>query len=586
MLYLAEVQKQRGSLLGGGGKTELKLLACQRTDQSWSNVSGDDMIPADEASKLIDGALVLVELNPTNKQIQRIQEAGRQVANFLQNLSRQVDKFKLKEEEIDQWKQSLTFQAQELNRREMDLEVRQEAVQQREEDLERLEAQQQQIDTGLEEVERLREEIARKTHELEGAWEHLRGEQRRLEEYKAEFQAGTQLDEQQSRQIQDLLDSLSRGVAPTTAVREQLNRAFELLESQQNILTSHWQQLQQQHTTAQQQQDEINRLAQTFDHRQNEWQQAENSLEQAKAELRVHTTALSSKQEYAQMLSVQVRNQEELYQQLYRLAETSAYVKITPKVDTEALEKVSLEKLQLTVQDLQRDLQMHSSFVSDQEEELKYQQQTIAELQTKLGAASELERVNLETALAEEQDRYQMLNETLVGQRRNLREREEYLNEHQFILLRRQGQPAQGLDDKKIDLGSILLQIEAQRQQKSDELHHLEREIEQMRASLEQAQRIIDMQTSDQQAKQQELRTMEQNLLEKQRATAELWGRVNLYQETLQPIQDCVDGLRQRLDAMTSALAQVQETGDRQRQTINQMQQTLQNLISPQLTAP
>lgn len=585
MLYLAEVQKQKGGLLGGG-KAELKLLACQRTDQSWSNVSGDDMLPLDDASKLTDGALVMVELNPTNRQIQRIQEAGRQVANFLQNLSRQVEKYKLKEEEIDQWKQSLTFQAQELNRREMDLEVRQEAVQQREEDLERLEAQQQQVESRLEEVGRLREEIDRKTSELEGAWEHLRGEQRRLEESQAAASTGTLLDEQQSQKIQELLDSLSRGVAPVQTVHEQLNLAFELLEHQQSILTSHWQQLQQQRTTAQQQQDEINRLTPNFEARQNEWQQAQNSLDQAKAELRVHTSVLGSKQEYAQMLAVQVRNLEELYQQMYRVAETSAYVKITPKVDTEALEKMPLEELQHRVHDLQRDLQKCSSFVNDQEEELKYQQQTIAELQAKLNQASDSLRGNIEAELAEEQDRYQMLNETLVGQRRNLREWEENLYEHQAIMLRRQGQPVNGLDDKKIDLGSILVQIEVQRQQKSEELQHLEREIEQMRASLEQAQRIIDIQSTEQQRHKQDLQTVEQNLLLTRITASELWGRVHLYQEALQPIQDGLDGLRQTMDAMASALIHVQETGDDQMQTISQMQQTLHNLISPQLTAP
>ena len=136
MLYLAEVQKQKGGLLGGGAKTELKLLACQRTDQNWSTVS-EDVIAAEDASKLNDGALVLVELNP-NRQVQRIQEAGRPLVNILQNFSRQLEKFKLKEDEIDQWKQSLTFQAQELNRREMDMEVRSEQLQQLEDELQQL----------------------------------------------------------------------------------------------------------------------------------------------------------------------------------------------------------------------------------------------------------------------------------------------------------------------------------------------------------------------------------------------------------------------------------------------------------------
>ena len=139
MLYLAEVQKQKGGLLGSSSKTGLKLLACQRKDQSWTTVS-EETIGAEEASKLNDGVLVLVEINSSH-QVQRIQEAGHPLVNILQNFSRQLEKFKNKEQEIDQWKESLTFQAQEFNRREMEMETRLE-------ELQHLEEEQQQFDSG------------------------------------------------------------------------------------------------------------------------------------------------------------------------------------------------------------------------------------------------------------------------------------------------------------------------------------------------------------------------------------------------------------------------------------------------------
>ncbi len=110
MLYLAEVQKPKiGGLLSGVGKTELKLMACQRTDLSWNPI--DEVVSTDEAGKLSDGALVLVEIN-ANRQVQRLQEAGRPLVSILQNLSRQLEKLKLKEHEINQCKESLTFQAE------------------------------------------------------------------------------------------------------------------------------------------------------------------------------------------------------------------------------------------------------------------------------------------------------------------------------------------------------------------------------------------------------------------------------------------------------------------------------------------
>ncbi|MFM5892583.1 MAG: hypothetical protein ACKOQS_30535, partial [Dolichospermum sp.] len=115
MLYLAELQKLKTGLLSVTGKTELKLIACQHNEQNWSPVP-KEVIVSNETNKLNHGALVLVELS-ANRQIQRIEEANLTLVNILQNFSRQLARFKLKESEIDQWKYSLRIQAEELNRR-------------------------------------------------------------------------------------------------------------------------------------------------------------------------------------------------------------------------------------------------------------------------------------------------------------------------------------------------------------------------------------------------------------------------------------------------------------------------------------
>jgi DNA repair ATPase RecN len=248
VLYLAEVQKQKGGLLGGG-KTELKLLACQRIDESWSTVS-EEVLPAEEASKFSDGVLVLVEMNP-NRKVQRIQEAGRPLVNILQNFSRQLQKFKLLEEEINQWKQSLTFQAQEFNRREMDMEERLEQLQQMEDEFQRLEVQQQQVEASRQEIEKLQTEISRNRKELQGAWEHLRGEQRRLQEYSH----SAVLNHEQNPVLNELLAQVSTSVTLTQTVREYLNHALKVLERQQEVLNPHSQQLQQYTSTVHQQQE-------------------------------------------------------------------------------------------------------------------------------------------------------------------------------------------------------------------------------------------------------------------------------------------------------------------------------------------
>ena len=586
MLYLAEVQKQKGGVFGGG-KAELKLLACQRTDQSWSAVPAEEVIPAEEANNLSAGALVIVNLGG-NRQVQgEIEPAGGRLVNMLQTFSRLVEKSKNQEEEIEQWRQSLTYQSQELNRREMEMEARHEQMQAMEEDFERLEQQRQELESAKEETERLKEEFERNRQELEGAWEHLRGEQRRFEEQIAEVQYSAGLDENQVAVIQELLERLSGAVAPTDAVREQLNLAFEVISNQQAVLDHHWQLLEQQQRSAFELQAEADRQGEELQNRKQELQQTQISFGEAKAELKVQRNALEMKQESAHMLSLQLRTQEELHQELARLATTSADVKISQKVDIAALEMMPLGELSEIVQNLQQDLEKVKRFVNDQEEELTFQGQAVEELQEKISLASEYDRMSLETELAEEQDRYQMLDESLVGSRRNLREREEIWNQHVRVLRRRQGVvESNGLDNHKIDLGPVLNQLEAQRQQQEEELQKLENQIEQMRRTISQAEEMIRHQAGEQEAKLAQLQSLEQNWYSTRASAAELLGKVNLYQETLQPRQDGLNEIQQKLEAIADALSQIQETGDYQLQAIAEMQQMISSLIqSPEFAA-
>ena len=586
MLYLAEVQKQKGGVFGGG-KAELKLLACQRSDQSWSAVTGDEVIPADEANNMNSGTLVIVNLGG-NRQLQgEIEPAGGRLVTMLQNFSRLLEKSKNQEEEIEQWKQSLTYQSQELNRREMEMESRLEQMQAMEEDFERLEQQRRELESANEETSRFREEFERSRQELEGAWEHLRGEQRRLEEQQAEVQYSAGLDENQASAIQESLERLSGAVAPTESVREQLNLAFEVVNNQQSMLDTYWQQLEQQQAEAFGLQAEVDRKGEEIQNRKRELHEAQTSLEQANGELKVQRNALQIKQEAAHMLRLQLQTQNDLHQELTRLATSSADVKISQKIDLEALEMMPLGQLSEIVQGLQQDLDKVKRFVNDQEEELTFQRQSVEEVQDKMGGASEYDRMTLETELAEEQDRYQMLDESLVGSRRNLREREEILNQHMRVLRRRQGvAESNSPDNQKIDLGPVLSQLEAQRQQQEEELRKLESQIEQMRITISQAEGMIRHQSGEQESTLAQLESLEQNWQLMKESAAQLFGRVSLYQETLQPRQDGLNEIRQRLEAIADALNQIQETGDYQLQAIAEMRQTINSLLlSPEFAA-
>ncbi|NEO33318.1 MAG: hypothetical protein F6K36_23415 [Symploca sp. SIO3C6] len=586
MLYLAEVQKPKTGFLGGGGKAELKLLACQRTEQSWTVERTEEVVPAEEANAFNDGALVIVNL--VNRLVKgEIEPAGDRVATILQNFSRLLEKSKNQEEEIEQWKQSLTFQSQEMNRREIELEQRLDQMQAREEELALIEQQRQELESASEETTRLQEEFERKSHELEGAWEHLRGEQRRLEEIKAEGQYNVGLDAEQAGVIQELLNRLSEAVAPTSNVREQLHLGLEVINSEQSVLDEQWQQLEQQQAEAAHLQAEVERQGQEVNNCSQHLQDSQVSLEQAKTELKLQQQTLELKREALAMLSLQLQSQQSLQRELALVATNSTDVGISQKVDIESLEQMPLGELSEAVDHLQQDLAKVVDFVNAQEEELTLQRQNLEQLQSKLDSASEYDRISLETELADERDCYRMLDETLVGQRRNLREREEILSQHRRVLQRRQGViDVNYADSQTIDLEPILTQLEAQTQQRQEELQKLEGELEQINQSINSLEELVAQKTGEQEVKLTELRNLQQEWNSTKESAAQLLSKVNLYQEMLQLRQDSITEIRQKLEAIADGLNHIQEIGDYQLQLLAQMQQTISSLLqSPELAA-
>ena len=575
VLYLAEVQKQKSGLLGSG-KSELKLIACQRNDQNWSPIP-DEMIIADEASKLNDRALVLVELSP-NRRVRQIQDARRPLVNILQNFSRQVEKFKLKEEEIDQWKQSLMIQAQELNRRETEMEFRWEQVQRLEHDSKRIDTQKHSVDTSRTEIDQLRTEVESNHRDLEGAWEHLRFEQSRLEEISLNYQQSKSVDEERNRVLSDLLDRLSSQTTPIETVKENLNYAFEFADQQQDALNLHWQKLEIQRHSANQQQKEREELMQKLFGCQNELQQVQNSLAQQITQVQLKTTIVNSKQELTTILKQHLGTEEEFYQKLHYLAANTETEVPKRGIDVAALQKMPLKELEQMVQNWQEKLDRDSDFVQEQEQELQYRQKFIEELQEKIVHSAGEERVNLELELADERDLCQMLNESLVGQRRNLIGQQKTLQQKQVVLWQRQG-IAVVREGESSNLESMVLQLEAHKQQKYTQIQKLEGDMVQMLTTIAADQETIDHQTQEVEANRQEVNSLEEQLLNLRTATAECWGRVNLYQEALQPIQDALDGLRDQLQNISESLTQVQTSGNSQFLIVTQMRQTLQSFI-------
>ncbi|SKB14755.1 conserved hypothetical protein [Planktothrix sp. PCC 11201] len=575
MLYLAEVQKQSNKFGLGGGRTELKLLACQRGENNWSAVSGDEVVLAEDANNFKDGTLVLVDLN-TGKQVQRIQEAARQLVGILQDFSRLQEKFKTQQEEIEQWKESLTYQSQELNRREMEMEARREQMEQLEGELERLEQQRQEIDRSKDESNRLRSEIDQARQDIESTRAALQQQRQHLEEQQVALQSSPSLTAEQSELLGNLLNQLSNPIS-ISPLQTQLERSREQVASALNELEQHHQLLRGQRSEAEQLQQTVDSKTTEIEQQWQQWQQAQDTLIQNRAELVGEQQLLQTKQDYAQILKTLIQNRQTLLEQLQDLASRQSEsdpVAVSVKVDVQALEAMSLEQLETEVKQLEKEWDRWFRMVGEQEEELKYKLEDIQAIQEKLKTISDSERENLQTELTDEQDAYQMLNETLVGQRRTLKEREEHKTQYQAVLLRRQGLTPV-TPGGAVDFKSVIASLETQQQEQKQQLQTLETEIQQLSSSFEERQADLNSRTSTTEQTRQQLETTEQSWIEQQRMVAELWGRISLYQEMLQPVQDSWNQVRQQLEQTTTELNQLVEISQNQTRTTEQLRQVL-----------
>ena len=573
MLYLAEVQKRPTGFGLGGGKTDLKLLACQRSENNWLAVPGEEVIPADEAKEFSPGALVLVDLD-NNKQVLQIQDAGRQLVKILQNFSRFQEKSKIQWEEIEQWKASLTFQAQELNRREVELQAKEEQVENLQTDINKLEHERQEISQAQQEFQQLQKQIERNREELETAGLELQRQKQELEQHQGELGKSAVLNQDQYQYIQDLLSWLTEAVTPADFLGEKLTQSLEIVNNEKESLEQRrkeWENTG--NTNSNAQQEESKSLASNVQSKWLEWQQAQESLVLKTAELRVQEALLASKQEYSQVLNGQIGMQTQLYEQLSHLMALEGNA-TTQKVNVEALEKMPLHELEELVQNLRQDLHRDMSFVKDQEEELALQLQEMDALQRRIDNASEYDRINWDSELSDEKDRYRILNESLVGSQRNLKEREEILSRHQAVLWSRLDNSSHREESNQIYLAPMLLQVKTHRQELREELQKLEVEIQQIQTEIRQKEEMISGQAQQQAVKKNEIKKLELSLREKQEVNTQVGDGV-VYQEVMLPLEGHLEQLRQQLQELISGVIQVQGIGEQ----VIQLRQVIQSIL-------
>ncbi|WP_212664527.1 pilus motility taxis protein HmpF [Acaryochloris marina] len=523
MLYLAEVHKKTGFM---GAKTELKLLAQKQSEHNWSPISGEELLQADAANDYNAGVLVLVEMDG-NQQLKSIQDATRQLVGILKSFSRMREKFKTQEEEIEGWKQSLIYQSQELTRREVDMEARAEEIQEWDAESQKIEQQRQEFEATRTQILQLKEQMELDRQQLEEGWGRLQNAQN-------EAQAG--LSDEQVRQIEQLLEQLDQSLANGTSnpdhVLASINQHPQIQEA--------WQTLDQDRSHAQQQQATLDQQQSELQSVWQEWQQTEDSLAQTKLELKVQEQSFTLKEEQKSWLSEQLQVQSNLYENLTQMQGAAG-----EQADVQRLRDMPLEELETTVEKLNTELVKLSSFVNDQEEELKYQQEAIDELEAKIQNASEYDQLSLTGEVEDERQHFRLLDETLEGQRKTLKEREAILYFHQDILYqRKRSQQNKFHQSATLDLAPIVELAKAEQEKQQQSLERLNHELSDLEASLQVTRNTIETTSTEQDNKRNALKQQEHELENQKTALAELWGKVKTSESLLQPIQDVVESLK------------------------------------------
>jgi chromosome segregation ATPase len=560
VLYLAEVHKKTGFM---GVKTELKLLARQQSEQNWSTLPGEEMIPVEIANDYNAGVMVLVELD-NNQQVKKVQDANRHLVGILKNFSRMREKFRTQEEEIEGWKQSLIYQSQELTRREVDIEVRSEELQQLESESQKIEAQLQEFEATRAQILELKEEIERDRQQLEEAWGKLHSAQNQH----AQDQK-TALSDDQVQHLETLIGRLESTLGNGNAVHQPLQTLQILQGEQQTVLQQFWSQLEQDRGRAESAQSDLDRQVHELEQGWQKWHQDQDALHQLQIRLRLNQEALAHKSTFQSWLSQQIQAKDKIDRDLQRLQDG---ISGDAKVDLSALRNLPLDDLEDTVQKLQKELAKLYHFVSDQEEELKLQQQTIDELKTKINQSSEYDRLNLASDLEYEQQNYQLLEDTLQGQRQTLKDRDAVLKAHQDILSQRKGTADNEAGGLRQQIHPLLQTIHSQRQSLQEIFQGMEREQVDLQTTVQQTQGQIDSASTALAEARANLENQSKALDRQRNEVAQLTASVGLMQQILQPVQDKLTHLQQTLESVWHPL---DAAATEQQQVAADLKQTL-----------
>ncbi len=486
MLFLVEIKKQTRGFISGW-KTELRLLAKQNTDQSWSNTPNEDLLISEEIGPFGEGILLMLNLN-SNRQIQGSPElASNGIIQQLQKLSRLLEKSKQQQEEIDRWKSSLEIQSQELSDRQI-----------------ALESQYEQLENLAEKYQT----IADERREIDHQWEQLR-------------QQREQIQTQQSSAPADLLLVLGQS---------------------QNFLDGQWRQLEQKKTELYHSCALIAQQEEILQQQRQKLYSFDKTIEQLKVRLSEQKILLMSKQQGFGRLYFQIQTLKQAQVNLtYALADAGYPIaEISEQsVDHKVIESSNLEQLQKIVDDLEVELKELELFVKDQEDELMTESESLEELYIRYINSSDSEKNSIEREILDREEVKKMLEDTLIGQQRTVRQKHYVLIQYISAVRLRQGRKC----EQKIDLTTVLVKLNSREDTLKQYWNKTEQDITNLVQSIERLNSDYQLALEQQNSQRREIDQQEFHLEKLKMELNVVRTIVTTSEEFLEPMQNSINAI-------------------------------------------
>jgi len=542
VLYLAEVKTQTRGFVGGY-KTELKLLTSQAADQTWTAIAGEDIITTDAISEQTGkGTLYILNLD-NNKQIQGAPElAGSRIVNYLRHFSRTLEKSKSQEEEIEEWKVSLQIQGEEIAKRQAELDGQQQRLQEQESKLVLLEEEK---------------------NKLTAAWEQLTNEQQRLNNNK--------IDQGEIREkLESISGAIKNNIPQPEMFTQPIDEILSGVNNQQTKLDEYWRELEHSKSSLEQQQNELNNQKEYLKQKQEELLMAREELAKAKFTLQNINSQIQEKESLLRQFNLTKEGIHRLQEEIYLLGDDGE----EQQVDIEALETMPLGDLEAKVNEVKDETAKVVNFVNMQEEELTLQSDEVKEIQEKIYSASDVDKLSLETELADSQEAMKLLNETLVGQRRNLKKQQKVLNEYLKVFSRRKG--IIDLDfAETINIKPLLAEVKGQQMEIDQKIEHFTNELNQLKKAQQNEQETVNFQENNYQQTEKQLQSNQGNVENMCRHTTEIQAKVNLLEQALYPIQDQLNHIRNNAQKLQADVGQIHTKVEAQNNAMNELQSML-----------